>query len=131
LRFRKKKLIKDGKLGKHGEKVDSTPAEWSRDYHDYNREPQASTSQSAAVAESVSASDPPRVAEATTEVKEDKEKKRKRKSEVAEPEGECSNETAEEKKIGKKEKKSEDEEARRERKRLKKEKKARESLVGK
>lgn len=128
--LQKKKLIKDGKLGKHGEKVDSTPAEWSRDYHDYNREPQASTAQPAAVAESVSASDPPHVAEATAEVKEEKEKKRKRKSEVAEPEGDSrSNETAEEKKITKKEKKSEDEEARRERKRLKKEKKARESLA--
>ena len=130
--LQKKKLIKDGKLGKHGEKVDSTPAEWSRDYHDYNREPHASTSQSAVVAESVSASAAPisqPVAEATIEVKEGKEKKRKRKSEVAEPEGECSKVTTEEKKVGKKEKTSEDEEARRERKRLKKEKKARESLA--
>ena len=34
----KKKLIKDGKLGKYGEKTADTPAEWSRDYVDYNRE---------------------------------------------------------------------------------------------
>ena len=34
----KKKMIKDGKLGKYGEKIDATPAEWSRDYVDYNRE---------------------------------------------------------------------------------------------
>ena len=34
----KKKLIKEGKLGKYGEKTDATPAEWSRDYVDYNRE---------------------------------------------------------------------------------------------
>ncbi len=34
----KKKMIKDGKLGKYGEKIESTPAEWSRDYVDYNRE---------------------------------------------------------------------------------------------
>ncbi|KLO20227.1 putative rRNA pseudouridine synthase [Schizopora paradoxa] len=34
----KKKMIKDGKLGKHGEKIDATPAEWSKDYVDYNRD---------------------------------------------------------------------------------------------
>lgn len=35
----KKKMIKDGKLGKHGEKIDGvTPAEWSRDYVDYTRD---------------------------------------------------------------------------------------------
>ena len=34
----KKKLVKEGKLGKYGEKIDATPAEWSRDYVDYNRE---------------------------------------------------------------------------------------------
>lgn len=37
--LQKKKLVKDGKLGKHGEKLDGvTPAEWSRDYTDYNRD---------------------------------------------------------------------------------------------
>lgn len=135
----KKKMIKDGKLGKHGEKIDSTPAEWNRDYHDYNRESQPSTSQSAAKAEPapspvVSVTQPAVVAEAATE---EKEKKRKRKSEVPLPEGESSNITTEEKKMHKKEKKAkdeeatvEDEEARRERKRLKKERKARESLGG-
>jgi len=35
----KKKMVKDGKLGKHGEKIQGvTPAEWSRDYVDYNRD---------------------------------------------------------------------------------------------
>ena len=35
----KKKMVKEGKLGKHGEKLEGvTPAEWSRDYVDYNRD---------------------------------------------------------------------------------------------
>lgn len=35
----KKKMIKDGKLGKYGEKIDGvTPAAWSKDYVDYSRE---------------------------------------------------------------------------------------------
>ena len=35
----KKKMIKDGKLGKHGEKIEGvTPADWSKDYVDYNRD---------------------------------------------------------------------------------------------
>lgn len=33
-----KKMIKDGKLGKYGEVTENTPAEWSKDYVDYNRE---------------------------------------------------------------------------------------------
>jgi len=134
--LKKKKLVKDGQLGKHGEKTDSTPAEWSRDYHDYNRESQPSTSQSAAESNHPRVS--PAVQPVAEEVKEEKEKKRKRKSEVPELEGEPSDMTAEEKKMRKKEKKktkdaeatAEDEETRRERKRLKKEKKARESLGG-
>ena len=37
--LQKKKLVQEGKLGKHGEKIDGiTPAEWSHDYVDYNRE---------------------------------------------------------------------------------------------
>lgn len=37
--IQKKKMVKDGKLGKHGEKLDGvTPNEWSRDYVDYNRD---------------------------------------------------------------------------------------------
>jgi hypothetical protein len=37
--LQKKKMVKEGKLGKHGEKIDGvTPAEWNRDYVDYNRE---------------------------------------------------------------------------------------------
>ena len=35
----KKKMIKDGKLGKHGEKIEGlTPKEWSKDYVDYARD---------------------------------------------------------------------------------------------
>lgn len=35
----KKKMVKDGKLGKHGEKIEGvTPAEWSKDYVDYTRD---------------------------------------------------------------------------------------------
>jgi H/ACA ribonucleoprotein complex subunit 4 len=34
----KKKLVKEGKLGKHGEKIEGTPVEWSKDYIDYTRE---------------------------------------------------------------------------------------------
>jgi len=37
--LQKKKMVKEGKLGKHGEKLEGvTPAEWSRDYVDYNRD---------------------------------------------------------------------------------------------
>ena len=37
--LQKKKMVKDRKLGKHGEKLDGvTPAEWSKDYVDYNRD---------------------------------------------------------------------------------------------
>ncbi len=37
--LKKKKMVKDGTLGKHGEKLDGvTPAEWSRDYVDYARD---------------------------------------------------------------------------------------------
>ena len=35
----KKKMIKDGKLGKHGKKIEGvTPNEWSKDYVDYTRD---------------------------------------------------------------------------------------------
>lgn len=37
--LQKKKMVKDGKLGKHGEKIQGvTPAEWSKDYVDYERD---------------------------------------------------------------------------------------------
>jgi H/ACA ribonucleoprotein complex subunit 4 len=37
--LQKKKMIKDGKLGKHGEKIAGvTPADWIRDYKDFSRE---------------------------------------------------------------------------------------------
>lgn len=36
--LQKKQMVKDGKLGKHGEKIVGTPVEWSKNYVDYNRE---------------------------------------------------------------------------------------------
>jgi len=149
--LQKKKLVKDGKLGKHGEKIDGiTPAEWSRDYIDYNREQPPAT---AAAVPVVAVTVPAPAPEAASPKKEEKEKKRKRKSEAAESIADVSmitedadgSEDAEraEKKKRKKEKKEkekkekekekkeveggDDDEARRERKRLKKEKKAREA----
>ncbi|KAK7463718.1 centromere/microtubule-binding protein cbf5 [Stygiomarasmius scandens] len=134
--LQKKKMVKDGKLGKHGEKLEGvTPADWSRDYVDYNRDQQPAPGPSSIVE---------LAEEKTSPVKEEKEKKRKRKSEAAnEADGDVSmaaadgDEDAEkaERKRRKKEKKAakeaegaeEDEEARRERKRLKKEKKAKEA----
>ncbi|KAG6820383.1 centromere/microtubule-binding protein cbf5 [Arthromyces matolae] len=141
--LQKKKMVKDGKLGKHGEKIAATPAEWSRDYVDYNRDEQPVPGASTAVAA-------PAVAEVKAEIKtvetvkaEEKEKKRKRKSEVVE-EADVSmaaadDEDAEraERKKRKKEKKAakeaeeaEDAEAKREKKKAKKEAKARASLGG-
>ena len=152
--LQKKKMVKDGKLGKHGEKLDGvTPAEWNRDYVDYTRDEQAP---SAAVkttdtpVQSLPAAPPAATAEAGPSHKE-KEKKRKRKSEpVAEgseslpPVASTDINDAEraERKRQKKEKKAkeaaeveanqgdDEDEARREKKRLKKERKARESMSG-
>jgi H/ACA ribonucleoprotein complex subunit 4 len=146
--LKKKKMVKDGKLGKHGEKLDGvTPVEWNRDYIDYTRDEKPVQSLPA---------DPPApaaTAEAGPSHKEEKEKKRKRKSEaqVVEtseslPAASTDANDAEkaERKRQKKEKKAkesaeaeaeanqgdDDDEARRERKRLKKERKARESMGG-
>ncbi|EMD41752.1 hypothetical protein CERSUDRAFT_147033 [Gelatoporia subvermispora B] len=150
----KKKLVKDGKLGRHGEKIDGvTPAEWSRDYVDYNRDQPAAGPSTAAPETPAPAAAVPAEAPSSPskEEKKDKEKKRKRKSEIPDADGDVSmaldangeeDEAARaERKRAKKEKKAaekagkgeeadEDEEARRERKRLKKEKKARESMAG-
>jgi len=148
--LQKKKMVKDGKLGKHGEKIDGvTPTEWSRDYVDYNRDqpqPQAEVTAPGVQAKSSVASTSGTTSSIPTivtseDVEPKKEKKRKRKSEVAEAapsEPADGSEKVEKKR--KKEKKAkgtvgetadaESEEARRERKRLKKEKKARESLAG-
>ena len=131
--LQKKKMVKDGKLGKHGEKMDGiTPAEWSRDYVDYNRdEPSSAPADLKAGSSSTPGAEVAPV--------QQEEKKRKRKSEVPEPVADSTaegvNET--EKKRRKKERKAkeaaegavEDEDARRERKRLKKEK-ARDSFGG-
>ena len=140
----KKKMIKDGKLGKYGEKIDATPAEWSRDYVDYNRDEQQPTASIQVVSETMTAK------VEVTETPKKEEKKRKRKSEVPEVDpdvtmatenGEDESEEAKaERKRKRKEEKAakkaaeaagaEDDEAKREKKRLKKEKKARESLGG-
>ncbi|KAF8167972.1 putative rRNA pseudouridine synthase [Crassisporium funariophilum] len=149
--LQKKKMVKDGKLGKHGEKLAGvTPAEWNRDYVDFNRDEQPAAS--AMVTDGPVAAQPA-IVEAGPSKSEEKEKKRKRKSEVPEPEVDISSTIVEdgsaedaekaERKRRKKEKKAkeegeqveaeivaEDDDARRERKRLKKEKKARESLGG-
>jgi len=144
----KKKMIKDGKLGKHGEKIAGvTPQEWSKDYVDYTRdEPQQYGTAGPSTISPVVTSTPapqPIVATVTPEGesspskhkdKEDKkEKKRKRKSEAADVSMNTEDDDAERKRR-KKEKKEEkaaaskkeeeEEEARQERKRLKKEKKA-------
>ncbi|KAI0348674.1 putative rRNA pseudouridine synthase [Trametopsis cervina] len=147
----KKKMVKDGKLSKFGEKIDGvTPAEWSKDYVDYSRE-EPTAGPSTAVAAAPAAQ--PSAESSPSKDGKDKEKKRKRKSEVPDADGDVSmaaedkdgdeDEAAKaERKRLKKEKKAaaekaakeggddEDDEARREKKRLKKEKKARESLGG-
>lgn len=144
--LKKKQMVKDGKLGKHGEKIQGvTPADWSRDYVDYAREkPTAgpSTSASVPVVPPQSISEPEPVANDDDQEK----KKRKRKTEESqEDDGAGANpedlEKAEKKKRKKEkrerekvekgeadDKPTDDEEAKRERKRLKKEKKARESM---
>jgi H/ACA ribonucleoprotein complex subunit 4 len=131
----KKKMVKEGKLGKHGEKIEGvTPVEWSKDYVDYTRE--HLTGQSTAIPLAVAppveaASEQPGTVE-TGSSEKSKDKKRKRKSDVASVDTSvvvAEVDEEDEKKKRKKEKKAkakaeEEEEERRERKRLKKEKKA-------
>ncbi|KAJ3883018.1 putative rRNA pseudouridine synthase [Lentinula edodes] len=150
--LQKKKMVKDGKLGKHGQKVDGvTPADWSRDYVDYNRDEQPTAGPSTTTIKvSETKVEVAQVAmsvpEESSPVKEEKDKKkRKRKSEAVEDADvsmavdEDDAEKAEKKKR-KKEKKAAkeakevettegDDEARRERKRLRKEKKAKEEAT--
>ncbi|KAI0002038.1 pseudouridine synthase [Russula vinacea] len=132
----KKKMVKEGKLGKHGEKIEGvTPVEWSKDYVDYTRE--QSSGQSTAIPLAVAppvmaAAEQPGIAEETESLEKSKEKKRKRKSEVpsvdtsvAVAEGDAEEDEKKKRKKEKKAKaKAEEDEERRERKRLKKEKKA-------
>lgn len=149
--LQKKKMVKEGKLGKHGEKLEGvTPTDWSKDYIDYSRD----ESKSAALASTSIATETTSMVPTTAllikeegETKEGeikKEKKRKRKSEVpgieetVEDPDKADKKKRKEKKEKEKEKEKEamdmddpeSEEARRERKRLKKEKKARESMGG-
>ncbi|KAJ3870037.1 putative rRNA pseudouridine synthase [Lentinula novae-zelandiae] len=150
--LQKKKMVKDGKLGKHGQKVDGvTPADWSRDYVDYNRDEQPTAGPSTTTIKvSETKVEVAQVAmsvpEESSPVKEEKDKKkRKRKSEAVEDADvsmaveEDDAEKAEkkkrkkEKKAAKEAKEAEategDDEARRERKRLRKEKKAKEEAT--
>ena len=153
--LQKKKMVKDGKLGKHGEKLDGvTPAEWNRDYIDYTRDEQAPSAVAAktidAPAQPVSAAPPVATAEAGPSHKDEKEKKRKRKSAAVVENSEslpvASIDADDAEKADRKRQKKErrakeaetsqvdgagdDDEARREKKRLKKEKRARESMGG-
>jgi len=149
--LQKKKMVKDGKLGKHGEKIDGvTPAEWSRDYVDYNRDEQPAAGPSTtAIVQAQTIVVQATAAEASSSKNEVKEKKRKRKSEVPAAQdvdvsiaaGDDEDAERAERKKRKREKKAakeaegaevaeEDEEARHERKNAKKEKKARASLGG-
>jgi len=141
----KKKMIKDGKLGKHGEKIEGvTPKEWSKDYVDYTRDevrdgmsgspewangfPQAPPLSVVGPSTIIPASGStplPVAASASVdessqgEASDRKEKKRKRTSGVSVDE-----EPGQGKKKKEKAPADEDKEARRERKRLKREKKA-------
>ncbi|KAF7789916.1 hypothetical protein EIP86_000864 [Pleurotus ostreatoroseus] len=146
----KKKMVKEGKLGKYGEKLPGvTPADWSKDYVDYSREEQPAAGPSTTPATAVPTEPAPVPSAESSPSKEhkDKEKKRKRKEVDADGDVSMAVETPEEdeaaraeRKRVKKEKKAakeaaakegdEDEEAKREKKRLKKEKKARESMGG-
>jgi len=72
----KKKMIKDGKLGKYGEKLEGvTPTDWAKDYVDYERD-DAPENAAAAPAETAQIEEVPEV--------EAGERKRKRKSEGGE-----------------------------------------------
>ncbi|KAL1720865.1 pseudouridine synthase [Schizophyllum commune] len=143
--LKKKKMVKEGQLGKHGEKLPGvTPQEWSKDYVDYNRDEQQPTASIQVVSETTTAK------VEVTETPKKEEKKRKRKSEVPDVDPDVtmatengddeSEEAKAERKRKRKEEKAakkaaeaaggEDDEAKREKKRLKKEKKARESLGG-
>ncbi|TFK76974.1 putative rRNA pseudouridine synthase [Pluteus cervinus] len=145
--LQKKKMVKDGKLGKYGEKIENTPTEWSRDYVDYNRDqqPTAGPSTAAGPGPGLEPPQPPIAGSVSgsstqpepSDKEKEKEKKRKRKSLGAESEAPAPEEDEDERRRRRKEKKAakeaaggtvEDEEAKRERKRLKKEKKARESF---
>lgn len=154
----KKKMVKEGKLGKHGEKIEGiTPADWSKDYVDYNR---VVSAQIAGVFKCLNHIDtqqgngsehPQSMSVANVQETQEKDKKRKRdaddetslaadalvvpkdkEDEDAAAKAEKKRQKAERKAAkavakGETDKKDEDEEARRERKRLKKEKKMREA----
>ncbi|QRV75144.1 centromere/microtubule binding protein cbf5 [Ceratobasidium sp. AG-Ba] len=110
----KKKMVKDGKLDKHGRSIEGvTPTEWNKDYVDYSVPVEDPIPTQPPAVPAV----PPATIEEVVEEKT-KEKKRKRKSEVVETDI-----TMEEVPVAEGE---EDEEARKQRKKEKKEKKKRE-----
>jgi len=121
-------MIKDGKLGKHGEKLEGlTPKEWSKDYVDYTRDevPRPSIPGPSTITPASGSAPLPVVATASMEgssqgdSSDRREKKRKRTSDVTVDEDTGPKYKKEKATVG-----DEDKEARRERKRLKKEKKA-------
>ncbi|KAG9091555.1 centromere/microtubule-binding protein cbf5 [Ceratobasidium sp. 370] len=111
----KKKMVKDGKLDKHGRTIEGvTPAGWTKEYVDYSVAVEDAIPTQPAAPTTV----PPATIEEVVEEKA-KEKKRKRKSEVTEADV-----TMEEAPAAEAE--EEEEEARKQRKKEKKEKKRRE-----
>src|SRR5688572_22820350 len=74
--LQKKKMVKDGKLGKHGEKIQGvTPPDWSRDYVDYTREQPTQASTAPVTASSAPAPAPapvPEVAQQDASPKKEK-----------------------------------------------------------
>ncbi|EIN14162.1 putative rRNA pseudouridine synthase [Punctularia strigosozonata HHB-11173 SS5] len=127
----KKKMVKDGKLSKFGEKIEGvTPAEWSKDYVDYNREqPAAGPSTTVPTGAAIEVPPAPTVpaadttSEAALSKEEKKEKKRKRKSELPEIDPDVSMAVSEPAN-------GEDDEAKAERKRKKKEEKEKKKAAG-
>jgi len=130
--LKKKKMVNDGKLGKHGEKIEGvTPTEWSRDYVDYERDGPTAGPSAATVAKPVAqtAVEPPSVDEESV----GKEKKRKRKSEIPEEDADKAKHKKHKKKVQEEGASAvvadETDEARLEKRRLKKEKKAKKSAA--
>lgn len=93
----KKKLVKDGKLDKHGHEIEGvTPASWTKEYVDYSK-PDADTTEEANGVEA----EVPAALEAETEAAVDK----KRKADTDNDDDDEAGETEEERKRRKKEKK--------------------------
>jgi H/ACA ribonucleoprotein complex subunit 4 len=73
--LQKKKMVKEGKLDKHGRVTDDTPQEWKKSYVDYN-------GKDAPAAAAVTPAKPTAAAAATTDADADKSEKKKKKKEA-------------------------------------------------